>query len=375
VKRALAVPALVTAAAVTGAVVTVAVRGGAAAPATAAPPPPSTATVVRTNLATTVLTEGTLGYAATQPIVNQLTGTYTWMPGVGSRIRPGRPLYRVDNLPVVLMRGGTPAWRPFLLGMAGGPDVRELQANLIALGFAAGLLSAASGQFDLSTLYAVERWQLANGYRVTGQIALGQVVFLPSAILVGAPNAAPGQAATPGQQPYQATTDQRTVTVPLNPDLPTVRVGEPISIVLPSNATTRGTAVAIGPAPAAASSGTSGGSDSSGGSGNADTSGDSTTPSAGATDMLTVRPDQPGATGTEDGVPVQVSLPTQTVSGVLAVPVTALLALSGGGYGVEIVTATRADRLVGVQTGIFAGGQVAISGPGVTAGTKVVVAQ
>ena len=374
-KRALAVPALLTAAAVTGAVVTVAVRGGAAAPAAAAPPPPATATVVRTNLATTVLTEGTLGYAPTPPVVNQIAGTYTWLPAAGRRIRAGRALFRVDNLPVVLMRGGTPAWRPFALGMTVGPDVRELQANLIALGYAAGLLSAPTGQFDLSTLYAVERWQLANGYAVTGEIALGQVVFLPSAIRVGAQNAAPGQAATPGQQPYQATTDQRTVTVPLNPDLPTVRSGEAVSIVLPSNATTPGTAVAIGPAPAAPPSGSSSGSGSSGNSGSADASAGSTTPSAAATDMLTVRPDRPGATGTGDGVPVQVSLPTQSVSGVLAVPVTALLALSGGGYGVQIVTASGADRVVGVQTGIFAGGQVAIRGPGIAPGTKVVVAQ
>ena len=374
-KRALAVPALLTAAAVTGAVVTVAVRGGAAAPAAAAPPPPATATVVRTNLATTVLTEGTLGYAPTPPVVNQIAGTYTWLPAAGRRIRAGRALFRVDNLPVVLMRGSTPAWRPFALGMTAGPDVRELQANLIALGYAAGLLSAPTGQFDLSTLYAVERWQLANGYAVTGEIALGQVVFLPSAIRVGAQNAAPGQAATPGQQPYQATTDQRTVTVPLNPDLPTVRSGEAVSIVLPSNATTPGTAVAIGPAPAAPPSGSSSGSGSSGNSGSADASAGSTTPSAAATDMLTVRPDRPGATGTGDGVAVQVSLPTQSVSGVLAVPVTALLALSGGGYGVQIVTASGADRLVGVQTGIFAGGQVAIRGPGIAPGIKVVVAQ
>jgi hypothetical protein len=60
---------------------------------------------------------------------------------------------------------------------------------------------------------------------------------------------------------------------------------------------------------------------------------------------------------------------------VLAVPVTALLALAGGGYGVEIVTGPGTDRLVGVQTGIFAGGRVAITGPGIAAGTRVVVAQ
>src|SRR5262249_5665109 len=266
-----------------------------------------------------------LGHAAAPPVINELPGPSPSLPRAGTVIRRGQVLYRVDDQPAVLMRGRVPAWRPFALGMTDGPDVRELQANLIALGYAAGLLSAPTGQFDLSTLYAVERWQLANGYPVTGQIDLGQVVFLPSAIRVGAQNAAPGQAATPGQQPYQATTDQRTVTVPLNPDLPTVRPGEAVSIVLPSNATTPGTAVVIGPAPAAPPSGSSGGS---GNSGSADTSGGSTTPPAAATEMLTVRPDRPGATGTGDGVPVQVSLPTQSVSGVLAVPVTALLALS-----------------------------------------------
>jgi hypothetical protein len=326
--------------------------------------------VVRTNLATTVLTEGTLGYAPTLPIVNQIAGTYTWLPAVGSRIRAGRALYRVDNLPIVLMRGGTPAWRPFVLGMTDGPDVRELQANLIALHYATGLFSAPTGTFDWPTADAVERWQLANGYLVTGEITLGQVVFLPSAVLVGAQNAAPGQAATPGQQPYQATTDLRIVTVPLNPNLPAVRVGEAVSIVLPSNATTPGTAVTIGPAPAAPSSGGSTGNSADGSTGN---STGTTSPSA--TDVLTLRPDRPSATGTGDGVPVQVSLATQSVSGVLAVPVTALLALSGGGYGVEVVTSSGTDQLVGVQTGIFAGGRVAITGPGIAAGTKVVVAQ
>jgi peptidoglycan hydrolase-like protein with peptidoglycan-binding domain len=369
VKRALALPALLTAAAVTGAVVTVAVRGGAAAPAAAAPPPPSTVTVVRTNLETTVLTGGTLGYAPTRPIANQITGTFTWLPAVGSRVTAGRPLYRVDNLPVVLMRGGTPAWRPFLLGMTDGPDVTELQANLIALGYATGLFSAASGHFDLLTTYAVERWQTANGYPATGEIVLGQVVFLPTAILVGAQAVAPGLAASPGQQPYQATTDRRTVTVPLNPDLPPVRVGEAVSIVLPSNAATPGTATAIGPAPVAAGGSASGGSASGG------TAAGSSAAPAGASDVLTVRPDRPAATGTGDGVPVQVSLATQSVTGVLAVPVTALLALSGGGYGVEIVTGSGSERLVGVQAGIFAGGRVAISGPGIAPGTRVVVAQ
>ena len=59
----------------------------------------------------------------------------------------------------------------------------------------------------------------------------------------------------------------------------------------------------------------------------------------------------------------------------LAVPVSALLALAGGGYGLEVVGPAGAHHLLGVTTGLFASGQVQVSGPGITAGMRVVVAQ
>jgi hypothetical protein len=74
-------------------------------------------------------------------------------------------------------------------------------------------------------------------------------------------------------------------------------------------------------------------------------------------------------------VPVQVALVVHSVRHVLAVPVSALLALAGGGYGIEIVTQAGRHRLVGVTAGTFAGGLVQVRGPGIAAGTKVVVAQ
>jgi len=236
--------------------------------------------------------------------------------------------------------------------MTGGPDVTELQANLIALGDATGLLSAPTGQFDVLTDDAVQRWQAAAGYPVTGQVAVGQVVFLPAVVRVGALNVAPGQNASPGQAPYQVTTGRRTVTVPVNPDLPPVAVGQEVSIILPSSATTPGTITAVGPAPPGAGA-----------------------PGSGASTVLTVAPGRPPETGTGTAVPVQVSLTVQSARGVLAVPVSALLAVAGGGYGLEIVTASGAHRLVAVTTGIFAGGRVQVSGAGIAAGTKVVVAQ
>jgi hypothetical protein len=107
--------------------------------------PVQLAAVVRTDLTTTVLTAGTLGYAQTDPVVNQLAGIYTALPSPGQRIRPGQDLYRVDNLPVMLMRGSTPAWRTFAPGMTAGPDVSELQRNLIALGYCAALAGGGYG--------------------------------------------------------------------------------------------------------------------------------------------------------------------------------------------------------------------------------------
>jgi multidrug efflux pump subunit AcrA (membrane-fusion protein) len=125
-------------------------------------------------------------------------------------------------------------------------------------------------------------------------------------------------------------------------------MGEPVSIVLPTNATTPGQVVAETPIP---------------------------TDANGATEQLVVQPGQPAATGTGSDVPVQVSLSIQSVHGVLAVPVTALLALRAGQYGVEIVIPPGAHRVVPVTVGIFAGGRVQVSGPGIDAGERVVVSQ
>jgi peptidoglycan hydrolase-like protein with peptidoglycan-binding domain len=362
-RRRMAAPTALVVAALVGSVVTLAVRGNPA-PAAPKPPPFSTAKVVRTDLATSILTGGTLGYAPTDPVVNHIGGTYTSLPAIGSTIESGQPLFRVDNLPIVLMIGSTPAYRAFGLGMTDGPDVEQLESNLIVLGDARGLFSEPSEHFNGLTAAAVERWQTANGYTADGHIPLGVIVFLATPVLVGAQSVAPGQPAAPGDSPYQVTTSSRLVYVPLNPDLPTVSVGEPVSIVLPSNAQTPGTVIAVGPPPPnLVSSSSSSSSGSGSGSGSSSSS------------VLTVRPQDPGATGTGDDVGVQVSLTIQRARGVLAVPISALLALAGGGYGVEIVTPSGSHQLTGVTTGIFAGGRVQVSGRGIAPGVTVVVAQ
>ena len=87
---------------------------------------------------------------------------------------------------------------------------------------------------------------------------------------------------------------------------------------------------------------------------------------------LTITLDSTPAGATFDQAPVNVNITTQTVHNVLAVPVNALLALQGGGYGVEVVTG-KTSHLAGVATGMYSDTLVQVSGAGITAGTVVEV--
>ena len=146
-----------------------------------------------------------------------------------------------------------------------------------------------------------------------------------------------------------------------------MRAGQRVSIILPSQVSTPGTVTSVGP-PSAAAAGHQQSVPS-------QTGPSQTGPSQAGPIQVTVLPTRPGSTGSGVAVPVQVSLTVQSVRGVLAVPVAALLALAGGGYGLEVVLPSGAHHLVGVRTGVFAGGQVQVSGGGLVPGTTVVTAQ
>ncbi len=83
----------------------------------------------------------------------------------------------------------------------------------------------------------------------------------------------------------------------------------------------------------------------------------------------------PSAAGDLDQAPVEVSITTGTVNNAIVVPVDALLALSSGGYAVEVVGTDRVHHLVPVSTGLFddADGLVQVTGSGLAAGQTVVV--
>ena len=82
----------------------------------------SLATVTRRSLSRQTQFNGTLGYAGSYTVLARARGTVTWLPKVGQVIRQGQVLYRVDQAPVVLLYGSTPAYRTLAEGATDWPE-------------------------------------------------------------------------------------------------------------------------------------------------------------------------------------------------------------------------------------------------------------
>lgn len=141
----------------------------------------TTASVTRRTLSESSTVDGALGYGSTLELYDRVGGTFTWLPSVGAVIGRGGTLWRIDDLPVVLMYGAVPAYRALKQGVGDGPDVTELNENLIDLGFDPYGAIVDDGSFGEATAAAVKRWQKAEGLTETGEVELGRVVFAPGA--------------------------------------------------------------------------------------------------------------------------------------------------------------------------------------------------
>jgi multidrug efflux system membrane fusion protein len=362
-------------------------RGGllrrSAAPPAAAEAPTGLATVTRTDVVARQQVAGTLSYGASSTVAAQAQGgaadgssgagggqpeggILTRVPAVGAVVERGQELYEVDGHAVPLWYGTRPAWRAFQLGMSDGPDVRELEANLVALGFDPDRAITVDQHFSWMTALASKRWQLATGRSRTGAVPLGQVVFLPEPIRVTTVTATVGAPVGAGTAILTATSTRPRVTVALDPAVQQlVRHGDRVLVTLPDGATIPGTVTTVGRVAVQPSTGT--GQDGQG----QDQGANGSEP---ATIQVTVRLANPRPAANLDQAPVQVAITTEAHKGVLAVPISALLAQPGGGYAVELVEGASHRRIV-VRTGLFdeTAGLVEVQGAGLAEGTRVEV--
>jgi peptidoglycan hydrolase-like protein with peptidoglycan-binding domain len=163
------------------------------APGTGVPAGDTTTTVERRTLVERAQVDGTLGYGAALELYDRLSGTFTWLPAVGAVIGRGGTLFRLDNLPVVLMYGSVPAYRTLKQGIDDGPDVAQLNVNLRDLGFDPYSAIGDDDHFGEATAAAVRRWQEAKGLAKTGEVELGRVIFAPDARRITAVHKALGE--------------------------------------------------------------------------------------------------------------------------------------------------------------------------------------
>lgn len=261
---------------------------------------------------------------------------------------------------MVLLYGSTPAYRTLAEGAGAaavtGKDVRELNRDLVDLGYAGGAdLDPSSDEFGWATKAAVEKLQDHMRVAQTGVLELGQVVFVPTAARVTSVHAILGGPAS--GDVLSATSTTRQVNVDLDAGLQSkVKKGDRVSITLPDNRTTPGKVSSVGAVVTSGSGGSNGAASS-------------------PTVPVHIAPTRPGDIGHLDHAPVEVAITNQTVHGALVVPVSALLALAGGRYVVEVVNPDRVHHLVDVSLGLFDDTRelVQVTGSGLAAGQHVVV--
>ncbi|QJW35529.1 efflux RND transporter periplasmic adaptor subunit [Cellulosimicrobium protaetiae] len=312
---------------------------------------PATTEVTRQDLVATTEEPGEVGLVGRRTL-RAASGVVTWLPVAGAVVGRGEQLYRVDEVPTVLLLGDLPAYRTLQEGVS-GPDVRQLEENLAALGRTG---FDVDDRFTSATAVAVRAWQADLGVARTGVVEPGVVHYAPDAVLVADLVAEVGDDAA-GDLVVVAG-QERVVTVDLDPrDARFAVAGATVSVTLPDGSVLPATVARVETVVVPGPPGVAGEED--------------------GTTVLraTVTPDDPAALAGDDA-PVastaRVAFAADRRDDVLTVPVAALLALAEGGYAVERVD-DGGTALVAVETGLFADGRVEVSGAGLAAGDRVVV--
>ena len=342
---------------IAGAAVAAALAGGGvvvAQPFASAETPEKPVTDVATEpieegtLAGTRTVPGVLDYSDMRSLTAGAPGVVTDLPAPGTVVGRGEKLYAVNNERVFLLIGGLPAWRSFEQDMSDGPDVKQLEDNLRTLGY---LDVEPDDRFSWWTTEAIMDWQEANGEKETGQLDLGRFVVATAQVRVSDSVVSLGDTVGPGAEVLKVSSLAQAVTGDLKlADQRLGVVGASVAVGLPGGESVSGTITEVGPPTERESQG-----------------------NTSVVIPLKVALDDPSAVNGIQRANVTVDVPSETRENVLHVPVEALVALGDGRFGVQTLGKGGRPKTLPVETGLFAGGRVEISGKGIKAGLDVVV--
>ena len=261
---------------------------------------------------------------------------FTPLPGQVLTNQAAVGLVVMSSTPLLLASGGDPLT---------GADILQLEIALKANGYETGLVD---GVYDIATAIAVTSWTVDMGSDPTGWIPLGSLVFLPESMRVIDQLVSPGASVSPQTGVISAAPEQTIVRMDLPAeDQELIVVGSEVVIVLPDRSEVSAVVTSVA------------------------TVAESSSQGDGATFAVEISLIDPEVVGDLDEAPVDIRVVSDSAGGVLAVPVSALLALAEGGYALEVVEG-QATRLVAVEPGFFGDGLVEVTGS-IDAGMTVVV--
>ncbi len=257
----------------------------------------------------------------------------------GTSIDSGDIVWRIGLEPTVVLVGPQPAYRA-LDRDTEGPDVEQLESSLVALGYDPDATVTVDEAFTANTEAMVERWQEAIGAEITGEVKLGDVIYIAGPSRVGAVAASVGDAVQDGSAMLDITALDRelTFTVPAS-DRDTLSVGAVVEADFPGGSTVGATVSEM------------------------------IIDDAGGAVVGAV-PDEP-IDSSVDVVPVTVNWAIAFGDDLLTVPAGAIVRTDSGQYYVEVRDADGTERFVAVSVGRSSGGRVEISGD-ITVGETII---
>lgn len=342
-------------AAVTGGVLFLGGGDGAGASGRGGDLPPATAPVVRTDLVLSRTVDGRLDFAQRRAVPSAVEGTVTVAAPEGKTVTRGQALYELNDKPVTLLYGPVPMFREMKVGDRGS-DVLQLERNLRDLGYGSNLYIDV--RYGKDTEAAVKRWQKSLNRDTTGRVGRGDVVFQPGQVKVVSADAALADQIGQGDTVLAIASTEPVVRAQLEQtDGALTASGTSVEVTLPSGKSAAGKVTGTVRADESAS-------------------GDGAAAPEGITVEVVLDGGASAVSGEDAKASASVKFVSEAHRGVLAVPVEAVVALRGenGGYGLQVVQGTT-SKMVRVETGLTADGQIEVSGPDVREGMKVGVAK
>lgn len=229
-----------------------------------------------------------------------------------------------------------------------GPDVLQLEAALSDLGYTAGGTLEVDTVFDTATAGSIKELQEATGADQDGFLGAAEVRFSAGPVRVNDILSKVGSSVQPGSPVLNLSSTEKLVVLDLPAaDQGVVAVGDPVTVELPDGTDAPGTVTSVSETAQQIQG-------------------------QGTFFRVEISLDDPSVAINYEQAPVDVTVVSDSVEDVIAVPVSALLALREGGYGIEVVQSDGTTALIPADPGFFADGFVEIEAD-VQPGDEVVV--